>query len=43
MKPRNINYDSGSFRDWDSTFLAFSITKGKCGIFVAYFRDIGYL
>ena len=30
MKPRRINYDSGSLWRWDSTFLAIGITKGKC-------------
>ena len=43
MKSRRINYDSGSLRNWDSTFLAIGITKGKSSIFAAYFRDVGYL
>ena len=43
MKPRSVNCDSSSFRNWNSTFLAICVTNGECCIFFADLWDIGYL
>ena len=43
MKPRSINDDSASFRNWDCTFLIISIANSEYGIFFADFWDIDYL